>query len=49
MAERAVRGRILSGVFVQTHTGAPGNNGTNNVLPGLARVNIAQSAFTVSQ
>ena len=49
MAERAVRGRILGGVWVQAHTGAPGGNGTNNVLPGLARVAIAQAGFTVSQ
>ena len=48
-AERAVRGRILGGVFVQGHTGAPGASGTDNVLTDIPRVNIAQGAFTVTQ
>ena len=49
MAERAVRGRIAGGVWVQFHTGAPGANGTDNVIDELGRVSIAQAAFTVTQ
>ena len=49
MAERAVRGRIAGGVWVQFHTGAPGNAGTDNVIDELGRVEIAQADFTVAQ
>ena len=49
MAERAARGRIAGGVWVQFHTGAPGANGTDNVIDELGRVQIAQAAFTVTQ
>ena len=49
MAGRAVRGRIAGGVWVQFHTGAPGNNGTDNVIAELGRVEIAQAGFTVAQ
>ena len=49
MAERAVRGRIAGGVWVQFHTGAPGAQGTDNVIAELGRVEIAQGGFTVAQ
>ena len=49
MAERAVRGRIAGGVWVQFHTGAPGAQGTDNVIAELGRVQIAQGGFTVAQ
>ena len=49
MAERAVRGKIAGGVWVQFHTGAPGANGTDNVISELNRVAIAQAAWTVAQ
>ena len=49
MAERAVRGRIAGGVWVQFHTGAPGAQGTDNVITELGRVQIAQAGFTVTQ
>ena len=49
MAERAVRGRIAGGVWVQFHTGAPGASGSDNVIDDLGRVQIAQAAFTVTQ
>lgn len=47
-AIRAVRGRILGGVWAQAHNGAPGNLGTNNVIAGIGRVQIAQAGFTVA-
>ncbi len=40
---------IAGGVWVQFHTGAPGANGTDNVIDELGRVQIAQAAFTVTQ
>ena len=49
MAERAVRGKIAGGVWVQFHTGDPGANGTDNVISELNRVAIAQAAWTVAQ
>ena len=49
MAERAVRGRIAGGVWVQFHTGAPGAAGTDNVIAELGRVQIPQAAWTVAQ
>ena len=49
MAERAVRGRIAGGVWVQFHTGAPGANYTDNAIGELVRVEIAQADFTVAQ
>ena len=49
MAERAVRGKIAGGVWVQFHTGAPGANGTDNVISELNRLAIAQAAWTVAQ
>ena len=49
MAERAVRGRIAAGVWVQFHTGVPGAQGTDNVIAELGRVQIAQGGFTVAQ
>ena len=49
MAGRAVRGRIAGGVWVQFHTGAPGAQGTDNVIAELGRVEIAQAGFTVAQ
>ena len=49
MAERAVRGKIAGGVWVQFHDGAPGNAGTDNVIDDLGRVAIAQAAWTVAQ
>ena len=49
MAERAVRGKIKDGVWVQFHTGAPGANGTDTVIFELGRVAIAQAAWTVAQ
>lgn len=49
MAERAVRGRIAGGVWVQFHTGAPGAAGTGNVISELGRTEIAQAAWTVAQ
>lgn len=49
MAERAVRGRIAGGVWVQFHSGAPGAQGTDNVIAELGRVQIAQGGFTVAQ
>ena len=49
LAERAVRGRIAGGVWVQFHTGAPGNAGADNVIDELGRVQIAQAGFTVTQ
>lgn len=48
MAIRAIRGRIKNGVYVQVHTGAPGANGTNNVISGIARVHIPENGFTVA-
>ena len=49
MSERAVRGRIKDGVWVQWHTGAPGTAGTTNAISELGRTEIAESAFTVAQ
>ncbi|MDE0167331.1 MAG: hypothetical protein OXL36_19715 [Bryobacterales bacterium] len=49
MAERAVRGKIAGGVWVQFHSGAPGANGTDNVISELNRVSVAQAAWTVAQ
>lgn len=49
MAERAVRGKIAGGVWVQFHTGDPGANGTDNVISELNRVSVAQGAWTVAQ
>ena len=49
MSERAVRGRIAGGVWVQFHSGAPGAQGTDNVIAELGRVQIAQGGFTVAQ
>ena len=46
-AKRGVRGRITGGVWVQWHTGNPGNAGTTNVI-GVARTPIAQNQFTVA-
>lgn len=47
MAKRALRGRVKGGVWIQFHDGAPGTNGTGNVI-ALARVQIQESQFTVS-
>ena len=49
MAERAARGKVGGGVWVQFHTGAPGANGTDNVIDELGRVAIAQADWTVAQ
>ena len=49
MAERAARGKVAGGVWVQFHTGAPGANGTDNVIDELGRVAIAQADWTVAQ
>ena len=47
MEARVVRGKIAGGIWVQYHTGAPGNRGTANVI-GIARTPIAQGDFTVA-
>ena len=47
MAERAIRGRIAGTLYLQFHTGAPGANGTGNVLPALPRVAIREADWTV--
>ena len=49
MSERAVRGRVAGGVWVQYHTGAPGANGTANVIPEIPRTEIAEGDFTVAR
>ncbi len=48
MATRALNGRIAGTLHLQFHTGAPGANGTANVLPALPRVAIAQAAWTLT-
>ena len=48
MAQRKVNGAIAGGLWVQFHTGAPGNVGTDNVIDELDRVNIAEADFTVT-
>lgn len=48
MARRAAAGRVLGGVWVQYHSGAPGTAGTANVITALGRTNISQSQFTIS-
>ena len=47
MAIRRVSGAVSGGVWVQYHTGARGNGGTNNVA-SVARKAVAQSAFDIS-
>lgn len=48
MARRAITGRIAGTLYLQFHTGAHGANGTDNVLPALARVAIAEADWTVT-
>ena len=48
MAEKAIRGRISGTLYLQFHTGVPGANGTDNVLPGLPRVAIGEADWTVA-
>ncbi len=49
MAERAIRGKIANGMWIQYHTANPGSSGSSNAISELGRTNIAQSAFTVAQ
>ncbi len=48
MAARGIRGRIAGTLYLQFHTGAPGANGTGNVLPALPRVAIREADWTVT-
>ena len=49
MAERRVRGAVAGGVWVQYHTGAPGANGSDNVISEIPRTKIAEGDFTVAR
>ena len=46
MAVRANQGRVAGGVWVQFHSGAPGAAGTDNIIAGLDRVQIAAAGWT---
>lgn len=46
-ARRAAAGAVAGGVWVQWHEGAPGSNGTDNVI-ALDRVQVTQAQFTVT-
>ena len=48
MARRALRGRILGGLWIQFHTAAAGTNGTVNAISDLGRVQATQANFTVA-
>ena len=47
MVIRKLNGAIAGGVWIQYHTGAPGADGTDNVI-AIARTEIAESAWTVT-
>ena len=49
MAERAIRGKILGGVWVQFHKGDPGPDGTAMQITDMARLAIPQDDWTITQ
>ena len=48
MARRALAGKVAGGIWLQYHDGAPGSNGTANVISDITRTQVAQSAFTIA-
>ena len=47
-AQRKLAGAIAGGIWMFMHTGDPGTSGTDNLVTGLAAVNIQQSQFTIT-
>jgi len=47
-ATRALEGRIAGGLWVQCHDGDPGDEGTENVIPVIGRIEISESDWTIS-
>ena len=46
MAIRALKGKVGTSFYIQFHTGAPGSNGTANVISDLGRKQVTASQMT---
>ena len=47
MAQRGASGRVTPDVYLQYHSGSPGNTGTANVIP-LGRTRITRTQFDIA-
>ena len=48
MAMRKLTGAVSGGLWLQFHTGDPGNNGTSNAIGELGRVQVTQAQWTIA-